>query len=281
MKKNTNKPANRKKLEANWYDKVVKECYTPIFETMMFRFAGIRARKVEFLQGTKIQTTLEREPDFIAKIFTDEFPEGKIVIFEFETRFSKKQVYRMVEQFGIASRKWELPVRQFVIYIGDGKPVFQTELKMPWAFYSFEVHFLSEIPCEQFLESEFAEEVIFAVLADFGDRTAEQVIALILQRLLFLKGKTAETLRFLTRLKIISQLRNLHAETFKLSTDMYTYDIEKDPVYVQGIEKGVEQSIERMLARGYEESIIADVLGVTIQFVQQVKLKMGKKRHRI
>ncbi len=295
------KPTNLKKREANWYDKVVKECYSPIFETMMLRFAGIRARKVEFLQGTKIQTTLEREPDFIAKIFTDEYPQGEIVIFEVETRFSKTQIYRMVEQFGIATRKWKLPVRQFLIYIGDGKPKYQSELTMPWAYFSYKVHLLSEIPCEDFLESEFAEEVIFAVLANFGDRTAEEVIRLILQRLLVLKGKTTETLRFLNQLKVISQLRNLHAQTFKLSRDMYTYDMEKDPVYVEGVqigveigfEKGIEKGIEKglekgalmhaettvknMLAKGFEESIIADVAGVTIEFVRQVKLKMGKK----
>ncbi len=71
------------------------------------------------------------------------------------------------------------------------------------------------------------------------------------------------------------------------------YVMENDPVFILGFEKGIEMAreklaengvrnwekscVQKMLARDIEESIIAEMLDVTIQFVQQVKVKMEKK----
>ncbi|MFP4092796.1 MAG: hypothetical protein ACLFT3_20990 [Cyclobacteriaceae bacterium] len=75
----------------------------------------------------KLQTTIEREPDFLKKISLEDDSEA-ILHLEFQTNDEAGMVYRMAEYKAILRRKFELPVRQFVIYLGTAEPRMRTRL---------------------------------------------------------------------------------------------------------------------------------------------------------
>lgn len=80
----------------------------------------------------KLQTTLEKEVDFLREITL-------IVELEFQTVSEKGMVYRMQEYHAILQKKCQLPVRQFVIYLGERLPKIRTKLYSYEVFQEFEL----------------------------------------------------------------------------------------------------------------------------------------------
>jgi hypothetical protein len=106
------------------YDKIIKENITSIFLPLSEKFFGIKIVRSKDLPG-KLQTTQEREPDFIKKVWTDK-KETFILHIEFQTTDEKEMVYRMAEYKAILQRKFKVPVKQFVFYLGVTKPKMKT-----------------------------------------------------------------------------------------------------------------------------------------------------------
>ncbi len=100
-----------------------------------------------------------------------------------------------------------------------------------------------------------------------------------------LKEKAGEeiTLRkYIRQLSVLARLRNLTKETQKQVTDMgLLYDITKDYLYQEGVNKGREEekreNIAKMLARQkLNVAEIADTLGVTIEYVESIAKELRK-----
>ena len=91
------------------YDKVIKENLQEIFLSLTERFFGFTLLKSEALPE-KIQTTTEREVDFVRKVTSKE-GETFILHLEFQTTDEAAMVYRMAEYHAIFLRKYRLVVR--------------------------------------------------------------------------------------------------------------------------------------------------------------------------
>ena len=102
------------------YDKILKENITAIFLPLSEKYLGIKIVTTRDLPE-KLQSTIEREPDFV-KIVKDEEQREFILHIEFQVANEPDMVYRMAEYRAILQRKYKLSVRQFVIYLGSGKP---------------------------------------------------------------------------------------------------------------------------------------------------------------
>ncbi len=109
---------------ANDYDKILKENIASLFLPLSEKYLGIRIRKSEELKD-KLQTTIEKEPDFIRIVETD--TEEKFILhLEFLSADEEGMIYRMQEYYGILRKKYGLSVRQFVIYLGRKPSKMQT-----------------------------------------------------------------------------------------------------------------------------------------------------------
>lgn len=94
---------------ANDYDRILKENIAALFLPLSEKYLNIRIQKSEELKD-KLQTTIEKEPDFIRIVETDS-GEKFILQLEFQSVDEEGMIYRMQEYYGILRKKYALPVK--------------------------------------------------------------------------------------------------------------------------------------------------------------------------
>ncbi|WP_299454471.1 hypothetical protein [uncultured Microscilla sp.] len=259
---------------SNQYDKILKEGIGEYFLSLSKIHLGIEVASSEELKD-KLQTTLEREADFLRKITT---PQGEqmIVQLEFQTTNEQGMAERMQLYFAILQQKYKLPVRQFVIYVGSKPPKMRTRLKPEEIFTGFELLDLRQVSYTQWLESEIPEEVLLAVLGDFRQTDALQVLKQIISKLIKLIDDPGTLQKYIRQLAILARLRNLTIETEQTLEYMgLTYDIEKDAFYQKGVKKGkqeekLELTIGLLKSGKMTLQEIAYLTKITVEEVQKI-----------
>lgn len=256
------------------FDRIIKENIEALFLALSEKLLGIKISNPVDLPE-KLQTTVEREPDFLKKV---DSPDGSsfILHLEFQTNDELKMVYRMAEYKALLLRKFELPVRQFVIYLGTRKPKMRTELTEEERIEGFTLKNIHSLPVNQTLASDIPEEIILSILADYPKANAEQVIAAIIVRLRAVSTDEASLKKSVQQLLVLSRLRKLDDETKKQVRDMpIAYDVEQDSLYKEGMMKKTIQVIQEMLK---DPSLtidkIAQFTGVSVEFVEKVKREL-------
>ena len=253
------------------FDKIIKENIEAVFLALSEKLLGIKINNPVDLPE-KLQTTVEREPDFLKKVSSDDGSEF-ILHLEFQTSDEPKMVYRMAEYKALLQRKFELPVRQFVVYLGTRNPKMRTELTKEEKITGFTLKNIHGLPVDQTLASDIPEEIILSILADYPKANAEQVIASIITRLRAVATDEASLKKSVQQLLVLSRLRKLSERTKKQADAMpITYDIEQDYLYKQGIEKKTIQVIRRML-RDPSLTIeqIAEFTETSVDYVEEVR----------
>ena len=223
------------------YDKVIKENVEAILIALGKKLLGFEIKNPLDLPE-KFQTTIEREPDFLKKV-TLEDGTDIILHLEFQIADEQKMVYRMAEYKAIIQRKYELPVRQFVVYLGAGESKMRTQLHPEEHITGFELRNIHQMPLELVLDSDIPEEIVLSILTDFPKADAERVIERILTKLKKVSGSEADLKKSLQQLITLSRIRKLEIETKeKIKAMPITYDITTDGLYLEGIEKGIQKS---------------------------------------
>ena len=263
------------------YDNIIKENIEAIFFPLLEKLLGLSISASIELKD-KIQITIEREPDFLKKI-VDKKGSEFILQLEFQTSNNSEMVYRMAEYKAILQRKYKLPVKQFVIYLGTSKPNMQTRLPKEEQITGFSLTNINDIPTNTTLESEIPEEIILSILTDYAKAETEEVINQIIKKLQSATKNQAELERAVQQLLVLSRLRNLEVETKKIVADMpITYDITKDGLYLEGAEQGAEQKQVQMISRLIHQGIltteqIASVADVPVDQVLKIKSQIDHK----
>jgi predicted transposase/invertase (TIGR01784 family) len=186
------------------------------------------------------------------------------------------------EYCGLLSRKYELDVRQYVIYIGAKEPRMPLFLKSKKWFFSFDIIDFRTLDYRRFLDCSTAEETILAILANFAGESPETVAQEIVSRLYSLS--TSEFGKYAKQLEILAKLRNLQQTIIKTLENMaLQYDLETDIRFLQGKEKGkVEGKIEgkgernrevacKAILLGYTDEAIAALTGLSIEQIQALR----------
>ncbi len=140
---------------ANDYDKILKENIAALFLPLSEKYLGIRITNTEELKD-KLQTTVEKEPDFLRIIETDT-GERYILHLEFQSADEEGMIYRMQEYFGILRKKYGLPVKQYVIYLEQRASAMQTTLVPEEVFTGFTLKSLRNYSHQNLLASDVPE----------------------------------------------------------------------------------------------------------------------------
>ncbi|MEM6764157.1 MAG: hypothetical protein AAF655_04500 [Bacteroidota bacterium] len=271
----------RKKSRENFYDRIIKENLEAILLPLSEKLLGISIDNVKPLTE-KLQTTLEREPDFIRLVQTTQ-NEKFILHLEFQTTDELQMVYRMAEYRAILQRKYRIPVRQFVIYLGRAKPKMRTDLLEKEKISGFVLVDIADIPYQELIHSNVPEAIILSVLANFQEKDPANIIQ---QILVELKKQDIETIRlrkYVKQLEVLSRLRKLEQVTIETVRDMpITYDITTDYVYNLGKKEGVVITVKNLLssklfttgALGYND--IAKACGLAEEEVIRIHEAMEK-----
>jgi hypothetical protein len=178
-----------------------------------------------------------------------------------------------------------LPLRQIVIYGGgsdDPQHITKNHLITLGLDHRFEVIVLKQIPKEKFIHSNVPEEVVLAILCDFGEDNPEDVVKQILAHLHKICRKSVRLKKYQKQLLILSRLRKMEL-IVKTQVEAMTihYDIETDGLYLQGIEEGIEEGAA-IKERAFVQTLwslqefslerIALMSGATLERVTQVIL---------
>ncbi len=254
------------------YDKIIKENIEAILLALGKKLLGFDIKNPTELTE-KLQTTIEREPDFLKKVILEDSSEI-ILHLEFQTTDEPKMVYRMAEYRALLQRKFELPVKQFVIYLGTTEPKMRTALLPEEQITGFELRNIHKMPMNQVLESDVPEEIVLSILTDYPKAEAEKVIARIIQKLKSVAPSEAELKKSLQQLVTLSRIRKLEQETEKQIQAMpITYDIETDYLY----NKAKEQVIANLLDQtSMSIEQIAKAVEVSVDTVIKVKNSLQK-----
>lgn len=276
---------------ANDFDRIFKENVEPTLPILAKLLFGIQYTSVEEVKD-KMQFTLEREPDFLKKVYIAASTQLELIQFEFQSQNEDKIDARMLVYYALEYEKYNLPVRQFVIYTG------YEPLKMPHRIinhpnlqYRVEVKDIREIPYEKFIESDKPEEVILAILGGFHGVNPEKVIDEILAKLVEVSKKVKAIGKFTYQLRTLAKLRKLREITIKklenmpLIIELTEQEIQTDPFFKKGLQKGLEKKdaelieiIQTSLLKGLSIDLISEITKVDIKTIKKIQRAMNKKK---
>jgi predicted transposase/invertase (TIGR01784 family) len=270
---------NQRYRQVNQYDKILRENIEAALPGLISNLLNIQAVSTEELPDD-IQHTKERKPDVLKKV-TDK--KGKIFVLhiEFQVKGEPEMVFRMAEYYIMLLRRYKLPVRQYIIYIGDGNPAMTNHIHSESMNFKYQLIALSTIDYRLLLRSEKPEEKMLAILANFGANDPKSVISNIVNQVIKTSKGDFSKDRHLQQLRILAQLRNLEPESLSIMDSIANYITkEKDILYRLGEKEGMEKGVEKgnlavvknlLLKTNFTIAEIADLANVNEAFVKKVK----------
>lgn len=275
--------------QANQYDKIWRE-------NMQAALPGIieKVLKINVLESRelpdKLLVTKQREVDALREVI--DLSGNKFILhIEIQVKNEPDMVYRMAEYRIMLERLYRLPVKQYVIYIGEGKSIMIAFLHSEGLHYEYNLISFSQISYKLFLSSDRPEERLLAILANFDGEDPETVITTVLTKVRQATESDFSENQYLRQLRILIQLRNL-TKQFDNAMEKVSefFKEERDPFFqkgvIKGIEKGIEQGIDLksqeivqnlITTLGLSDEQAAGVAGVSIEFVREIRAKMIKK----
>ena len=254
---------------ANHYDKILKENIEEILLPLAEKLLGISFKNSEEIPD-KIQITIEREPDLLKII------EGNYILhLEFQTADEKNMVDRMYVYHSFLWSKYHLPIKQYVIYIGEKKKdlVMVEVLEFEEFTFKYKLINMQDFKFEKFLESSKPEEIMLGILGDFHGITPKKAVKQILDKIYKIAPLPLQFGKYARQLEVLSNLRNFQLIIIKyLETMPIVYNLETDIRYQQGKGKGMEEGIEKGIEKGIEEGIEKGIeKGVINQKLKSIK----------
>ncbi len=139
------------------FDITLRDIIQNIPQKFVSILTGQRGEKI--LDNT-FPSTKERKADLILQL-----ENGIILHLELQTQNDKNMIFRMLEYYILLKQRYKnKPIKQIVLYVGDGRPNMQNTLKADSIEFSYEIKDIKDIECKKLLESNSLEDKILAVL---------------------------------------------------------------------------------------------------------------------
>jgi hypothetical protein len=163
------------------HDRIFREVLRDLFPAVARKVLGIPAGAYQPLPGD-LQYTAQREADQLWQVTP---PEGEPFILhcEFQSTNDKQMLSRMMLYHAFLHYQRQLPTRQFVIYVGREALRMEYLLQTDSFCYRYGLVDLRSFPYQTFLASDHSQEVLLAILADFGGEEAGLIAQKILAKL--------------------------------------------------------------------------------------------------
>ena len=271
--------------QANQYDKIIKENLEVTLPALIRDVLELEIFATEELPDD-VQHTKERKPDALKRV-TDMLGNTYVLHLEFQLSDEKEMVYRMAEYSIMLMRKYKLPIKQYVIYLKDNKPLMPTFLDTADHKFSFNLIRLAEIDYRIFLNSNNPEIQMLGILANFGTEDSNVIAASIVNGIgSTAKGEFAQ-IKHYKQLRIYAKLRkNIELQIVKAMESVSTFfKEEEDFLYLKGEALGQSRGEEKKSREVVENLIVK--LGLTneqaalgaavdITYVEKVRAELKK-----
>jgi len=229
----------------NGFDRIFKENIDAMVAVFLYRFFGLEWERADPLKD-KLQITLERETDFLLHLDKGDKSRERIVHLEFQVKSGRLLDLRMLTYNVMLQVKYRCPVVQAVIFLQKApkKPRKRRWIKQPGLTFSYPVFYVHKLPFEELIRSDIPEEIVLAVLSDFGDLGPEEAVKVILKRLEALSGETFSTGKYVQQLRVLSNLRSLNQivhEQLEQMPSIFTKKFQQDVLYLRGKDEGIAE----------------------------------------
>lgn len=264
-------------MQSKQFDKVLKETIDGAFPFLMKNVLGIDADIAEELPDD-IQHTKERKPDVLKRV-TDAKGDTFVLHLEFQVKSEPKMVYRMFEYYAMLKRKYELPISQFVLYIGRGAPRMPTTIRDRNTSFEYVLINFGSIDYRLLLEAEEPEGIPYAVLGDFGEDSPEKAFKLIADQIVATSEGDLSTNLRLQQLRILSQIRNFKKDIMEAIMNGISPYVseEKDFFFIKGENKAKATIIRNLLITSqHTVAEIAALAEVPVKVVEDIKKALAK-----
>ena len=269
--------AFKENKQGNMYDKIFRENMEAALPGIIAHLLNLHiVESVELPDD--IQHTKERKPDLLKKV-TDKAGKIFVLHIEYQAKSDQEMRYRMAEYSIMLQRKYNLLVKQYVIFIGNGKANMATSIVTEDFNFRFNMISLSSIDYKIFLKSEKPEEKILAILANFENEEPASAIKNILQSVKDSSDSNFAENRYFNQLRVLMQLRNFTNQFDKAMESITTFfKEENDPLFYRGKVKGREEVISNFLEKlGLSDEQVASIANVPVELVQKIRKKLEKK----
>ena len=195
----------------NRYDKIIQENLKETTGFLLRELLNVNYSHFEVLQPN-LHKTIERKADLVLRVSETGQPAPYIMHVEFQSQNSKDMLSRMVTYFALLFKDYPTKIRQHIIYMGKPKMNLTTEwIDEDQHIHRYQAHDIRQLKAKDLLNAEKPEEVILAILADFGELPPEEAVKCILQRLQELEGDQIRLFKYIEQVDIFSRLRSLSA----------------------------------------------------------------------
>lgn len=173
---------------------------------------------------------------------------------------------RMMRYYTDIKLQWsDEPVQQYLIYIGERKLTMPNEQREAAFTYRYQILDMRTVDCAMLLAKDTPEALVLAILCDFKDRPAADVVQYIVQRLYTLCHDDEKGFRnYLTMLEILSDNRQLKQQIKEAETMLTNITLKNLPSYELGEERGEKRGEKRGITIGEEQGIVIGVESVVI-----------------
>ena len=169
----------------------------------------------------------------------------------------------------------DLPIKQYVIYIGKSKSYFKTTIKRDLIDFRYNFIDIKTIDCEILLNENSPDALVLAILCDFKDKKPDDIISFILDKLKqYTKDDLNEYRKYMLMLETLSENRDLNKKIKEIEM-LRTTTYQDLPSYEIGFEQGIEKGLEKGLQRGLEKGLqkgIQEERKKTIYILKEVGL---------
>lgn len=216
------------------FDRIFRENAIPIFLPLIEMELDFKIKFFEALPA-ELPKTIDRDVDALYKI-KNELGKLEILHIEFQTKNDPAMLERTAEYHGMIYRKYKLPIRHVVIFLGKGKAKMKNQLPEDEIFRGFDLINLHELDAEKLLSSQVPEVILLALLADFEQEHTEAILRLLVKQLKTFSKSPNDLKKYLNQLLMLSKLRKLEFITDKIIKDMpITYNRKEHFLYQEGM----------------------------------------------
>jgi predicted transposase YdaD len=276
--------------QSNKYDKIVQQNMEAIMPIILSAMLGLDITAKEQLQHN-VQYTIERKADVLRKV-TDINNNTYLLHIEFQVENDSQMLCRMTQYAALYMCKYGLPIKQFVIYMGDENVTMKAKIEHENFNFSYHIISLKDYDYKIFLQSDKPECKVFAILGNFGNDGMEKAIENIVSEVRSSVGSGLELLKCINQFRILAQLRK-EIDKLKLS-DMISvskfFKEEEDMFYikgkvrgkVEGIAEGIVEGIAigeeksqkqfatKLKERGYRTADIAELISMPVEEIERM-----------
>jgi len=241
--------------------------------------------KIEFIDK-ELKRIEKREADLVAMCEIDN--KKSILHIEIQNANDSNMIFRMLRYYTeIKQLHKDIPVYQYVIYIGKRKLSMINNLNVDTIDYSYNLLDLAKIDCEKFIKMDTPDALVLAILCDFKDKNEKDVIKYIITRIKELTGDDEYRLsQYMLTLETLSENRNLQDKIKEVEAMIREVKLENLPSYQLAAERGLKLGLEQgkkvivlnALKNGLDDITIQTISGFDLETINKLKEELNENK---